>query len=122
MTAAHPSSLLLLPHKFHAGPPAHEIRDNAHYVQGVAWDPLGVFVVSQSGDKTCRVYSQTSTNSGARKQKGKAVPIGLESYRCHHVIAKATLAAPAGEAVVADAAVPDGQPKVRIFPEVARYQ
>ena len=97
---------------FHAGPPSHELKDSAHYVQGVAWDPLGVFVVSQSGDKTCRVYSQTSTNSGGRKQKGKAVgAMGMESFRCQHVIAKATLAVSAGEALPAASA--DGPPKVQ---------
>uniref|UniRef100_A0A5K3F019 WD_REPEATS_REGION domain-containing protein n=1 Tax=Mesocestoides corti TaxID=53468 RepID=A0A5K3F019_MESCO len=33
------------------------LRDHKHYVQGVAWDPLGVFAVSMSSDRTCRVYN-----------------------------------------------------------------
>lgn len=33
------------------------VADHKHYVQGVAWDPAGEFLVSQSGDRTCRVYS-----------------------------------------------------------------
>ncbi|KAG0496501.1 hypothetical protein HPP92_001192 [Vanilla planifolia] len=27
-----------------------------HYVQGVAWDPLGCYVASLSSDRTCRIY------------------------------------------------------------------
>jgi WD40 repeat protein len=36
--------------------------DHKHYVQGVAWDPAGEFLVSQSGDRTCRVYSSVLPN------------------------------------------------------------
>ncbi|VDM31609.1 unnamed protein product [Hydatigera taeniaeformis] len=37
------------------------LRDHKHYVQGVAWDPLGVYVVSLSSDRSCRIY-KVATN------------------------------------------------------------
>ncbi|GLI71162.1 hypothetical protein VaNZ11_016228 [Volvox africanus] len=33
------------------------LQDHGHYVQGVAWDPLGRYIVSQSADRTARVYA-----------------------------------------------------------------
>ncbi|GFR49751.1 hypothetical protein Agub_g11909, partial [Astrephomene gubernaculifera] len=33
------------------------LQDHGHYVQGVAWDPLGRYIASQSADRTARVYS-----------------------------------------------------------------
>eukprot|EP01080_Neovahlkampfia_damariscottae_P005678 gene5678-9499_t len=34
-----------------------QYTEHSHYVQGVVFDPLSMFFVSQSGDKTCRIYS-----------------------------------------------------------------
>lgn len=34
-----------------------QMREHAHYVQGVAWDPREEFVVTQSPDRTARVYA-----------------------------------------------------------------
>eukprot|EP00983_Pelagomonas_calceolata_P129843 1161640-Pelagomonas_calceolata.AAC.9 len=31
------------------------MENHQHYVQGVAWDPLGHYVCSQSNDRTCKV-------------------------------------------------------------------
>ncbi|CAN1169787.1 Chromatin assembly factor 1 subunit FAS2 [Linum perenne] len=58
----------------------HQLLDgHLHYVQGVAWDPLGKYVASLSSDRTCRVY--------ANKTKPKSK--GLEkTYVCQHVITK----------------------------------
>ncbi|XP_072965273.1 chromatin assembly factor 1 subunit FAS2 homolog isoform X2 [Typha angustifolia] len=45
----------------------HQILDaHLHYVQGVAWDPLGQYVASLSSDRTCRVY----VNKPQTKSKG----------------------------------------------------
>ncbi|GIL93395.1 hypothetical protein Vretimale_17474 [Volvox reticuliferus] len=33
------------------------LQDHGHYVQGVAWDPLGRYIASQSADRTARVYA-----------------------------------------------------------------
>nr|VZI50921.1 unnamed protein product [Spirometra erinaceieuropaei] len=38
------------------------LRDHKHYVQGVAWDPLGDFVATMSSDRTCRIYRAGSKN------------------------------------------------------------
>lgn len=56
-------------------------EDHGHYVQGVAWDPLGHFVVSQSSDRTCRVYSRPLTT---QKLKGKPSP----NLTFQHVLSK----------------------------------
>ena len=36
-------------------PPQIRLDDHSHYVQGVAWDPVGHYIVSQSTDRTCKV-------------------------------------------------------------------
>lgn len=36
------------------------LRDHKHYVQGVAWDPLGVYVASLSSDRSCRIYKMAT--------------------------------------------------------------
>ena len=33
------------------------LDNHVHYVQGVAWDPVGELVVSQSADRSCRYTS-----------------------------------------------------------------
>lgn len=33
-------------------------NDHIHFVQGVAWDPLGKFLASQSSDRTTRIYKR----------------------------------------------------------------
>ncbi|KAL3646996.1 hypothetical protein CASFOL_009168 [Castilleja foliolosa] len=59
----------------------HQILDgHFHYVQGVAWDPLGTYAASLSSDRTCRIYFNKPT-----KMKG----IEKENYVCQHVISKA---------------------------------
>ncbi|KAE9602779.1 putative transcription factor WD40-like family [Lupinus albus] len=53
---------------------------HAHYVQGVAWDPLGKYAASLSSDRTCRIYINKPL-----KSKG----IEKINYVCRHVISKA---------------------------------
>lgn len=45
--------------------PLQVVRDHRHYVQGVAWDPLDRVIVSQSSDRTCKLYA---IGSGAAQQ------------------------------------------------------
>jgi chromatin assembly factor 1 subunit B len=43
-----------------------KLKDHTHYVQGVAYDPLGVYLATQGSDRTVRVYSkrqQSQSNS-----------------------------------------------------------
>ncbi|KAG8383807.1 hypothetical protein BUALT_Bualt04G0052200 [Buddleja alternifolia] len=59
----------------------HQILDaHFHYVQGVAWDPLGKYAASLSSDRTCRIYSNKPS-----KSKG----VEKTNYVSQHVISKA---------------------------------
>uniref|UniRef100_A0A7N0TRP2 CAF-1 p60 homolog n=1 Tax=Kalanchoe fedtschenkoi TaxID=63787 RepID=A0A7N0TRP2_KALFE len=59
----------------------HQILDSHfHYVQGVAWDPLGKYVASLSSDRTCRIYA----NKPQTKTRGNE----KINFVTHHVIAK----------------------------------
>lgn len=59
----------------------HQIFDaHFHYVQGVAWDPLGKYAASFSSDRTCRIYIN---------KPSKAKGIEKSNYVCQHVISKA---------------------------------
>ncbi|EPS71597.1 hypothetical protein M569_03161 [Genlisea aurea] len=58
----------------------HQILDgHAHYVQGVAWDPLGKYVASLSSDRTLRIYANKPS-----KTKG----VGKLNFVCQDVISK----------------------------------
>lgn len=56
------------------------LDSHAHYVQGVAWDPLGKYVASLSSDRTCRIYINKP-----KKSKGSE----KINYVCQQVISKA---------------------------------
>ncbi|KAL6543394.1 3-oxoacyl-[acyl-carrier-protein] synthase [Orobanche hederae] len=59
----------------------HQLLDaHFHYVQGVAWDPLGKYAASLSSDRTCRIYINKPI-----KTKG----VEKANYVCQHVISKA---------------------------------
>lgn len=59
----------------------HQILDaHFHYVQGVAWDPLGKYAASLSSDRTCRIYVN---------KPSKAKGVDRSNYVCQHVISKA---------------------------------
>eukprot|EP00887_Chlorella_sp_A99_P005676 scaffold1.g5676.t1 len=44
------------------------LRDHKHFVQGVAWDPAQQYVVTQSADRSCKVYALKPPAAG-RKTK-----------------------------------------------------
>ncbi|KAK7369484.1 hypothetical protein VNO80_11523 [Phaseolus coccineus] len=56
------------------------LETHAHYVQGVAWDPLGKYVSSLSSDRTCRIYMNKP-----HKSKGTE----KINFVCQQVISKA---------------------------------
>ncbi|CAA6667724.1 unnamed protein product [Spirodela intermedia] len=63
------------------GGSVHQILDgHLHYVQGVAWDPLGQFVASLSSDRTCRIY--------VNKPQAKVKSHEKLNYVCQHVVSK----------------------------------
>ena len=47
--------LIELPGLLHAPVVQLRLENHQHYVQGVAWDPLGRYLCSQSNDRTCKV-------------------------------------------------------------------
>ncbi|GMF47537.1 unnamed protein product [Phytophthora fragariaefolia] len=56
------------------GDVAERRKDHAQYVQGVAWDPLNEFLVTEGNDRTCRVYSLSGFGAATRpngKKQGR---------------------------------------------------
>ncbi|KAH8049318.1 hypothetical protein JL720_15625 [Aureococcus anophagefferens] len=43
------------------------VRDHAHYVQGVAWDPLGTCFATASSDRTVKVYALPDKWAASKK-------------------------------------------------------
>ncbi|KAL6633125.1 WD40 repeat-like protein [Neocallimastix sp. 'constans'] len=43
----------------------YNISDHSHFVQGVAWDPLGEYIATQSSDRYVNVYSYQFKKNGA---------------------------------------------------------
>ena len=44
-----------------------KLKDHTHYVQGVAFDPLGTYLASQGSDRTVRVYSKKQQQQQHKK-------------------------------------------------------
>ena len=40
-----------------SGCKVHQIFEHKHFVQGVAWDPLGKFLVTQSSDRSAKIHT-----------------------------------------------------------------
>ncbi|KAG6591137.1 chromatin assembly factor 1 subunit B-like protein [Phytophthora cinnamomi] len=56
------------------GDVAERRKDHTQYVQGVAWDPLNEFLVTEGNDRTCRVYSLSGFGAATRpngKKQGR---------------------------------------------------
>ncbi|KAL5220525.1 hypothetical protein ABZP36_025238 [Zizania latifolia] len=58
-----------------------KLDGHLHYVQGVAWDPLGQYIASLSSDRTCRIY--------ANKPQGKSKNTEKMNFVCQHTLVKA---------------------------------
>ncbi|VDN13605.1 unnamed protein product [Dibothriocephalus latus] len=63
------------------------LRDHKHYVQGVAWDPLGDFVATMSSDRTCRIYRAGSKNCHANICKAGKQNLFQVCFFCIFVLA-----------------------------------
>jgi len=72
--------VLILHYSSLSGTSLQKLDAHAHYVQGVAWDPLGKYVSSLSSDRTCRIYMNKP-----HKSKGTE----KINYVCQQVISKA---------------------------------
>jgi chromatin assembly factor 1 subunit B len=57
-----------------------KLEGHLHYVQGVAWDPLGQYIASLSSDRTCKIY--------ANKPQGKSKNSEKMHFVCQHTLVK----------------------------------
>ena len=55
--------------------PLQVVRDHRHYVQGVAWDPLDRLIVSQSSDRTVKLYANGNGAVGSARATANALPL-----------------------------------------------
>ena len=67
-----------------SGNPQQVLKDHMHYVQGIAWDPIGQYFASISNDRTCRIYCNKPQNQ-KRKSEEQYV------FTCQNVLVKAEL-------------------------------
>jgi chromatin assembly factor 1 subunit B len=61
--------VLLFPHTFYMfsllpGRQVQNLTDHTHYVQGVSWDPRGRYLLTQSSDRSCRLYDIKKRGKG----------------------------------------------------------
>ena len=52
------------------------LKDHKHFVQGVAWDPLGQYIATQSCDRTVKIWNCVLKRSSASKVNLKFSPHG----------------------------------------------
>jgi chromatin assembly factor 1 subunit B len=45
-----------------------QFANHKHFVQGVTWDPMQQFVISQSADRTCKIYALRPPAAGKRNK------------------------------------------------------
>ncbi|KAF2073342.1 hypothetical protein CYY_005360 [Polysphondylium violaceum] len=50
------------------------ITEHTHYVQGVSWDPLNNYLLTQSSDGTCRLYKDSSKKKSKKGNNSAAAP------------------------------------------------
>lgn len=106
---------------FHTHPQA-RLEGHRHYVQGVAWDPLGAWLVSQSADRTVRVHGLKPPPSGSKAAAAAAAKEGFRSSTAlardvlhTHTLSKvavqppATPPPPAAATATAESAAPAGE-------------
>ncbi|KAK9907533.1 hypothetical protein WJX75_005474 [Coccomyxa subellipsoidea] len=68
------------------------LTEHCHYVQGVAWDPARTYVVSQSADRTCRVYGPRVAALGKKGKQGVQSSLALaKDLLCQSIISKRQL-------------------------------
>lgn len=93
--------------------------NHKHFVQGVAWDPAQQFVVTQSADRTCRVYALRPLPAGRRNKVSQYMLPACDRARdfyCAHTLSKrvvppAATPATAGQGSADAAAPPAAKPE-----------
>ena len=70
------------------------LANHKHFVQGVAWDPHQQFVVTQSADRTCKVYALRPLAASKRKSQKKGhrlACVASKEFYCHATMSKRVL-------------------------------
>jgi chromatin assembly factor 1 subunit B len=95
------------------GEHAARFKNHKHFVQGVAWDPAQQYVVTQSADRTCRVYALKPPAGGGRKNKVSQylLPAGesARDFYCAHTLSKRPMAGGGAGCEAAGVAVEGGK-------------
>ncbi|EFA78440.1 hypothetical protein PPL_09092 [Heterostelium album PN500] len=71
------------------------IEEHTHYVQGVCWDPLGRFLLTESADGSCRLYEnnnteKTTTTTTKKKKQSKKQFVQLKNVLSKRVFTEGT--------------------------------
>lgn len=79
------------------------LANHKHFVQGVAWDPHQQFVVTQSADRTCKVYALRPLAASKRKslKSNFLACVASKEFYCNATMSKR----------VVGSSVPDGHPQ-----------
>lgn len=77
-----------------------KLDGHSQYVQGVAWDPAGQFIATQSNDRSVRIYRIFQRRQGSRRRE--MVPVGRHlkgtlSFQCIQVL-RSRLVVPSADA------------------------
>jgi len=64
--------------------------NHKHFVQGVAWDPHQQFVLTQSADRTCKIYALRPPPASKKKKEKTKSPacVAAKDFYCLHTMSK----------------------------------
>ena len=79
-----------------------QFANHKHFVQGVAWDPAQQFVISQSADRTCKVYALRPPPAGRRNKVSQYLQPACDTakeFYCAHTLSKKVVTPPQQQAI-----------------------
>lgn len=64
--------------------------NHKHFVQGVAWDPHQQYVLTQSADRTCKIYALRPPPASKKKKEKTKSPacVAAKDFYCLHTMSK----------------------------------
>lgn len=86
------------------------LEGHSQFVQGVAWDPAGTYIATQSNDRTARVFAPVTATKGGRGKKVAAASASAgpaEAWDCAAVLKTRQEVLPPSAAPAAGAAMSD---------------
>lgn len=60
-------------------------KDHSHYIQGVAYDPKGVYMASQGSDRSVKVYSRKNVKGNAIKEALSTLKRNFKGEKATHL-------------------------------------